>query len=92
MSKFAIDDLFVAEESLRDLKDRELKLSGGASTASSAGADNRDAVSASAATTDGNADAYASGGYRRYDYYGSYESGPSASAYASDRYYYPWWY
>ncbi len=91
MSKFAIDDLLVAKESLRDLSDRELKIAGGASTASSAGADYRDAVSASAATTEGNADAYASGGYRSYDYwYGYYESGPSASAYASDRYYYYW--
>ena len=97
MSKFAIDDLLVAkksnnQESLRDLNNQELKISGGASTASSAGADYRDAVSASAATTEGNADAYASGGYRSYYYYGSYESGPSASAYASDRYYYPWYY
>lgn len=97
MSKFAIDDLLVAEkssnqESLRDLNKQELKISGGASTASSAGADYRDAVSASAATTEGYANAYASGGYRDYycGYYycGSYESGPSASAYASDRYYY----
>ncbi len=93
MSTFAIDDLLVAEESLRDLKDRELKLSGGASAGSAAAADYNDAVSASAATTDGYVSASARGGYRdSYYYYGYYESGPSASAYASDRYDYPWYY
>ena len=94
MSAFAIDDLLVDQESLRDLNNQELKIAGGASTASSAGADYRDAVSAGAATTKGSAYANANGGYRSYGgyyYYGSYESGPSANASAYDRYDYYWY-
>lgn len=94
MSTLIINDLIVTEN-LRELNKQELKLTGGASSASSAGADRHDAVSAGAATSEGDAYSDASGGSRDSYYYGSYESGPSASASASDRYddygYYPYY-
>lgn len=92
MSKFAIDDLFVAQESLRDLNKEELKLSGGAVAGASAGADYNDAVAASGSTTRGDVYAYADGSYyssyydryrypdgTTYTYSGYYSGGPSAS-------------
>lgn len=87
MSTFAIDDLLVAEESLRDLSDRELKITGGAAAGASSAADYNDALAASGATTRGGVYARAEGSYYYYDRYsypwGSYSysssGGPSAS-------------
>lgn len=85
MSTLVISDLSVLE----DLNSQELKVAGAASAASAAATDWRDAVAASAATTDGYASASGNGGYRYSDYYGYYsESGPSAYASANDFHYY----
>ena len=53
MSTFVIEDLDVLVSlDTTDLNNLELKVAGGASSASAAAADSRDAVSAGAATTD----------------------------------------
>ena len=84
MSTLVISDLSFLEE----LDNQESKVAGAASAGASAAADYNDALAASGSTTRGSVYANAYGTYRDYYPYGYYESGPSVSVSASDRYCY----